>query len=359
MLRNRKLQGTTTLSETLSVLEDHDMIFPVVEVGTHCSKWIHVRNPSEYPVVMQLSLSSVSKINQCIPTSDSSEHHVTNRFTQISSTETSDGFSLGKSAIIEAFVHPLENDTFGPIVFHPSDRCRWTSSAQIKNNLSGVEWLHLQGMGGTRALVILEDSKAVEKLEFNVDWSLVPPNLSTSDSMFQIEHIIPTCKHVLSKELHIKNAGQLSLQVLKMQVSGASCGLDGFTIHTCKPFTLAPGESTKLHVSYKVDFSISEIRRDLELALASGIFVIPMKVNIPMDVCNNSFGWSLWGMFPLIFIVLFPIITKFFGFLKYVSSSASKKENCTIKSDNAIASISKSEKPSHVHRNPRNQRYIM
>ncbi|KAL2522832.1 Transmembrane protein [Forsythia ovata] len=58
---------------------------------------------------------------------------------------------------------------------------------------------------------------------------------------------------------------------------GAEYSLDGFTVQTCEGFSLQPSEFIKLQISYMTDFSAATIQRNLELASATGILVVPIK----------------------------------------------------------------------------------
>ncbi|GAV72471.1 hypothetical protein CFOL_v3_15959 [Cephalotus follicularis] len=304
VLENWKSQGTTS---GMSVLEDHEILFPIVQVGTHCPRWITVKNPSQLPVLMQLILNSGEIVDECrgpdgfiqLSSSGSLVHSESN-------TPSKYGFSIAESALTEAYVHPYGRASFGPIFFHPSNRCEWRSSALIRNNLSGVEWLSLRGFGGSLSLVLLEGSELVQSIEFNFNLP-VPFNISPSDVIFHMEETTYACSQQLSKELFAKNTGDLPLEVKSIEVSGTGCGLDGFMVHTSKGFSLEPGQSTKLLISYQADFSAAMVHRDLKLTLASGTLVIPMKASLPiymLNLCKISVFWMRLKKFSIAFLVI-------------------------------------------------------
>lgn len=291
VLENWKSHGTRS---GMSVLDDQEILFPMVQVGSHQSKWISVKNPSEQPVVMQLILNSGEIIDQCNdthglmrPPSSGSLFH------EESTTPSRYGFSIAESALTEVYVHPYGRASFGPIFFHPSNRCWWRSSALIRNNLTGVEWLSLRGYGGSLSLLLFEGSEPVQSIEFNLSLP-IPINISPPDMLFHMEESSFACSRLLLKEFYAKNTGDLPLEVRKIKVSGKECGLDGFMVHTCKGFAIEPGELSKLLISYQTDFSAAMIHRDLELALTTGTLVIPMKASLPiyvLNICNKSVFW--------------------------------------------------------------------
>ena len=190
------------------------------------------------------------------------------------------GFSIPENALTEAYVHPHDHLTLGPIIFYPSDRCGWSGSALIRNNLSGVEWIPLKGYGGLLSLVLRERSEHVDSVDFDLKMPKTL-NFSLPYTLLHMKEITSTCSQHLVKELYAKNTGDLPLEVKSIRVSGRECGLDGFKILSCKGFALEPGESTKLLISYQIDFSAAVVHRDLELVLATGIFLLPMKASFP------------------------------------------------------------------------------
>ncbi|KAK2657429.1 hypothetical protein Ddye_010481 [Dipteronia dyeriana] len=355
VLENWKSQGATS---GMSVLDDHELLFPVVQVGTHRSKWITVRNPSQQPVVMQLILNSGEIIDECRGTDDFVQPPSCGSMVHSKSAKpTRYGFSIAESALTEAYVHPYGRASFGPIFFHPSNRCSWRSSALIRNNLSGVEWLSLRGFGGSLSLVLLEGSEPVETVEFNLNLP-VPHNITPPDMLFHMEETI--CSQSLSKELYAKNTGDLPLEVKGIEVSGTECRLDGFMVHTCTGFSLEPGESTKLLISYQTDFSSATVHRDLELALATGIFVIPMKASLPvfiLNLCKKSVFWMRLKKFSLAVLLIVSLMFLAFCYL-YLQMTALGSQDFFYKSEkSSITEVRSAGKSPRVQRNQRNSKF--
>ncbi|OUZ99815.1 Protein of unknown function DUF3651 [Macleaya cordata] len=352
VLRNWKSQGTTS---GLSILDDEEVLFPVVQVGSHCSKWITVKNPSAEPVIMQLIMNSGAIIDQCRA---ADKLTLSSSLVQNDSTRpTRYGFSISATAITEAYVHPYGRAFLGPIVFHPSKRCGWRGSAVIRNNLSGVEWLPLRGFGGSLSLVLLEGFEPIQSLEFNLSMPN-PLNVSSPEMLHQIKVKSSICSQPLSKELFAKNTGDLPLEVRRIEVSGADCGLDGFTVNTCKAFSLQPGESKKLLISYRPDFSAAVVHRDLELALATGILVIPMKASIPVymrNLCRNSIFWILLKKLSLVVFIAAALFCLLFFFV--LPQVMADTQDCLFKTESGT--ISRAREPYCMHPNQGNSRFSM
>ncbi|KAI4314948.1 hypothetical protein L6164_027805 [Bauhinia variegata] len=62
VLGNWVSHGTTS---GISVLEDHEVLFPTIQVGSYVSRWITVKNPSQHQVIMQLVLNLGEIIDEC------------------------------------------------------------------------------------------------------------------------------------------------------------------------------------------------------------------------------------------------------------------------------------------------------
>lgn len=340
ILRNWKSQGTVA---NASVLEGNELFFPVVPVGSHFSRWIPVHNPSCYPVVMQVLLNSWVFVNECKSSDELSELTFSSGFSEIDFPKTRIGFSIPDSAITEALVHPSESALFGPIFFHPSNRCIWRASALIRNNLSGVEWLPIRAFGGSHLLILLEGSEIVWKLEFNFHFLV---NMSSGLSSSNIKNN-SLCSHLLFKEIYAKNIGELPLVVKKLKVSGTDCRLDGFLIHECHGFTLEPGESKRMLLSYEPDFSTAIVHRDLELALPTGIFVIPMKASLPvnmLDLCRKNFFYHVrWEVCLLVFATVSMFILLLIRII--LPSFSMDTEERYVKVEKKINPRSKTNKP--------------
>ncbi|KAK4760890.1 hypothetical protein SAY87_005783 [Trapa incisa] len=338
VLQNWKSQGISTES---SILEDRKLLFSVVQIGDHLSKWIRVRNPSEHPVVMQLVLNSMEVVDNCQDPVNDLRPVLSADLIQHESTSPSRyGFSLESWVQTEAYLHPHSTTSFGPIIFHPSNRCEWRSSALIRNNLTGVEWVYLQGAGGSYSFSLIENSKPVDIIEFNLE-VLQSLNLSLPKVGGESENIMRACSNPVMKELYAKNMGDFPLDVQKIRISGTDCELHGFSVQGCSHFVLKPGQSHMLRVSYLSDFSGILAHRDLELVLGSGIISIPMKASVPLqmlDLCSRSLFWSrvkkLVGCFiivaPVLGLLLFSIFPQLISYTPEVIFHKGKRDTVEI-----------------------------
>ncbi|TKV97797.1 hypothetical protein SEVIR_9G518500v4 [Setaria viridis] len=364
ILRQWRSHGT---SDGISILMDHEIMFPIVQIGSQFSKWIKVHNPSLEHAAMQLVVNSEEIIDQCKTVTDVCELTFSSKSPEINSTETRFGFSLSDVAITEAHVGPSETALLGPIVFRPSNRCMWSSMVLIRNNLSGVELLPLRAYGGRQSIVLLEESKPAWKLEFNLGSNI--QNVQNKSTMTKQEVPSSLCSQQLTKEIHVKNSGDLPLQVTKVKISGADCGVDGFAVDNCKGFSLAPSESIRMLISFQADFSSAMVKRDLELVMTTGIFPIPMTANIPvcmLNQCRKSYLRSAhWKLLVLFFGALTLLVLVFVRYPPHSLAGGSQDHyikiddrKSTIFEENRKSPVSKTLKPSFLHQSSKKSRAI-
>ncbi|XP_039001076.1 uncharacterized protein LOC120127157 [Hibiscus syriacus] len=230
VLQNWKTQGT---SGDMTVLDDNELLFPMIQVGSHFSKWITVTNPSKQPVIMQLILNSGEIVDECRSQDDFIKLRSGSLVQNSSIAPIRFGFSMAENALTEAYVQPYGRASFRPILFHLSNRCGWRSSALIRNNLSGVEWLPLGEFGGSVSLVLFEGSDPIQSVEFNLSLP-TSLNISPLKMFFNMDETTYACTLPFSKELYAKNTGDLPLEVRSIEVSGTECVVDGFMVHSCK-----------------------------------------------------------------------------------------------------------------------------
>lgn len=308
MLQSWRDQSTMS---GFNVLDDHELLFPMVPIGGHNAKLITVKNPTQQPVIVQLMLNLGEITKNCKdhhghlhpPSSDNYLH-------DDSTIPTRYGFSIVESTVTEAYLHPYETASLGPVFFHPSTRCEWKSSVLIRNNLSGVEWLTLRGFGGSHSIVLLDGSELVHRLDFNFNLPS-PLNISPPDIASNIQDTTSFCQNSLSKKLLAVNSGDFPIKVQSIHVSGSECSLDGFVVHNCRSISLEPGESVELDISFQTDFSVPVVEKDLELMLATGILVVPLKASLPpqmFNFCRKSIFWARMKK-SCVFIILAAILT--------------------------------------------------
>lgn len=237
-------------------------------------------------------------------------------------------YSFAKSALKFAILNPGETKSFGPIVYQPSREGLCVSSLYLRSNLTTIEQVALQGLGGGGRLTFskevrvsasassaqasgskvsaskreLRNSKdcnteirAIDQLRFNVKDSALKAcdeepteDLSKRDSMEGKETSESSwTMPVLTKTVVVENKGDLPLFIQSVYLayptsedslvsswrrssSTSTKRLGGFTVTEGTSTAvgdrkLQPGDRLSLSVSFSPDFASSESRFDLVL----------------------------------------------------------------------------------------------
>ncbi|KAJ7952885.1 Transmembrane protein [Quillaja saponaria] len=116
----------------------------------------------------------------------------------------------------------------------------------------------------------------------------------------------------------------------------------------------------KLLISYQNDFSTAMVQRDLELALATGILVIPMKASLPLYVlsnCKKSVFWMQMKKFSVVFLLVASLMCLVFCCI-FPQTLAFGSLECLWDSHKGLiyTTIRLAGKTSHVHHNHRNRK---
>lgn len=166
----------TVLVGEVSIVAHTELFYPVVQVGSEELHWVKVINPSDKPIQVQLLVSSKAEA------SDRLCQHVNKDLEEWAVCDALDlnvacgilenpsgVFSFAKGAVVEVVVEPHGEASLGPVVFRPPERCQWTGLLSLWNNLTQVEWVPLQGHGGSATLTFLDGEYPVDllQLDFN------------------------------------------------------------------------------------------------------------------------------------------------------------------------------------------------
>eukprot|EP00743_Colponemidia_sp_Colp-15_P008375 GILK01009097.1.p1 GENE.GILK01009097.1~~GILK01009097.1.p1 ORF type:complete len:1946 (-),score=334.09 GILK01009097.1:26-5863(-) len=256
-----------------ALVQSESLDFNRTHVGTVVDRFITVHNPSESPLVVQLSF----------PVSSSS---VSGRIMN--------AFSIVPSASAVA-VAPSSSVDLGPIRFTPSVAGPCNATLYIRNNLTGLEQVTLWGVGGKGSLAILSEEQSAQYsttlsrplagslppkdnnesfLQFNV----LPENYLDDDAVEVPTRLLSFGSKALEKSVFLVNNGDMPVSVKSLSVGDAGCAAFGFQLSSCEPFELNAGETKQLQLTYRPDFSASFMRRDL--IVSTGFEVLSVSVDV-------------------------------------------------------------------------------
>ncbi|XP_053439158.1 transmembrane protein 131-like isoform X1 [Nycticebus coucang] len=262
-------------------------------------KYFVVKNPSSWPVSLQLlPLSLYPKPKAAV--------HLLHRWFGIDMQMinfTTGEFQLTKACpdrgmrseesrlgILHLNLQPLEMKRVG-VVFTPADYGKVTSLIVIRNNLTVLDMIAVEGFGARELLKVGGRLPgAGGSLRFKVPEStLMDCRRQPKDS-----------KKILSitKNFKVENIGPLPITVSSLKINGYNCQGYGFEVLDCHQFSLDPNTSRDISIVFTPDFTSSWVIRELTLVTAAGLeFHFTLNVTLPhhlLPLCADVVPGPSW-----------------------------------------------------------------
>ncbi|CAM6085490.1 unnamed protein product [Calypogeia fissa] len=290
-------QGHLTVSMgDLSIISHTELLYPVVQIGSEELHLVKVTNPSDKPLYIQLLVSTKAESKHLFLQNSGKEEGHSSDFVDHnvacgSLEDSSRVFSFAHGAVVEVLVEPHGEATLGPVVFRPPEQCQWTGLLSLWNNLTQVEWVPLQGSGGSASLTILDGQAPVNLLQ--LDFNVTKTAMNSGGIGPQVAGFLDgklsktICSQEVAKGFWAKNTGDLNLDISAVEfVGGGGCSGSGFRLNSCDGFSLAPGQSAELFVSFQPDLTTAGVvvQRDLQFITSIGVVQISLLANLPEHV---------------------------------------------------------------------------
>uniref|UniRef100_A0A8C3SPG8 Transmembrane protein 131-like n=1 Tax=Chelydra serpentina TaxID=8475 RepID=A0A8C3SPG8_CHESE len=244
-------------------------------------KYFVLRNPSSFPVTLQLlplsyypdPQASLSLILIFL---------IGDLFLSLS--------IVTHSEVLQLHLQPLETRRVG-VVFTPVDYKRVASLILIRNNLTVLDVVNVEGFGARELLKVGGRLPgAGGSLRFKV------PEATLMDCRRQLKD----SKQILSitKNFKVENIGSLPITVSSMKINGYSCQGYGFEVLDCQEFFLAQNSSREISIVFTPDFTSSWVIRDLTLVTAADVeFHFTLNVTLPhhlLPLCADVVPGPSW-----------------------------------------------------------------
>ncbi|XP_028645294.1 transmembrane protein 131-like isoform X2 [Grammomys surdaster] len=262
-------------------------------------KYFVVRNPSPQPVSLQLlplSLyprpeAAVRLLHKWFGTDMQMVNLSTGEF-QLTKTcpyqgEPSEESSFGA---LQVHLQPLETRRVG-VVFTPADYGKVSSLILIRNNLTVVDMVGVEGFGAQELLKVGGRLPGTGgSLRFKV------PESTLMDCHRQLKD----SKQILSitKNFKVENIGALPITVTSLKINGYNCQGYGFEVLDCHPFFLSPNTSRDISIVFTPDFTSSWVIRELTLVTAADLeFHFTLNVTLPhhmLPLCAEVVPGPSW-----------------------------------------------------------------
>ncbi|XP_017659014.1 transmembrane protein 131-like isoform X2 [Nannospalax galili] len=262
-------------------------------------KYFVVRNPSSRPVSLQLlplSLypkpeAAVRLLHKWFGTNMQMINFTTGEF-QLTKACPYRGEPLEESSFGTLHLHlqPLEMQRVG-VVFTPADYGTVTSLILIRNNLTVIDMVGVEGFGAQELLKVGGRLPGTGgSLRFKV------PESTLMDCRRQLKDK----KQILSitKNFKVENIGPLPITVASLKINGYNCQGYGFEVLDCHQFSLNPNKSHDISIVFTPDFTSSWVIRELTLVTAADLeFHFTLNVTLPhhlLPLCAEVVPGPSW-----------------------------------------------------------------
>ncbi|XP_075806487.1 transmembrane protein 131-like isoform X1 [Microtus pennsylvanicus] len=187
-------------------------------------------------------------------------------------------------------LQPLEMRRVG-VVFTPVDYGKVTSLILIRNNLTVLDMVAVEGFGAQELLKVGGRLPgAGGSLRFKVPESTLMDCRRQSKDSKQILSI--------TKNFKVENIGPLPVTVTSLKINGYNCQGYGFQVLDCRPFSLTPNTSRDISIVFTPDFTSSWVIRELMLVTAADLeFHFTLNVTLPhhmLPLCAEVVPGPSW-----------------------------------------------------------------
>ncbi|XP_074722734.1 transmembrane protein 131-like isoform X2 [Strix uralensis] len=278
--------------------------FSATAVKSSMVKYFVLRNPSSFPVTLQLlplsyypdPQASLSLLNKWFGINVQAINFTTTEFRLMDECSHRNAHQedlINKkcsSELLWLSLQPLETRKVG-VIFTPVDYKRVTSIILIRNNLTVLDVVYVEGFGAKELLKVGGRLPgAGGSLRFKV------PEATLMDCRRQLKD----SKQILSitKNFKVENIGPLPITISSMKINGYSCQGYGFEVLDCQEFFLAQNSSREISIVFTPDFTSSWVIRELTLVTAADLeFHFTLNVTLPhhlLPLCADVVPGPSW-----------------------------------------------------------------
>uniref|UniRef100_A0A3B3REH4 Transmembrane protein 131 n=1 Tax=Paramormyrops kingsleyae TaxID=1676925 RepID=A0A3B3REH4_9TELE len=177
--------------------------------------------------------------------------------------------------------------------FTPMGSHSVTSLLIVRNNLTVLDYLIVQGQGTTESLKVAGRPPGPgSSLRFKMTESLL------KDCTDEVKSKEPN--FTLRRTFKVENVGQLPISIRSTEISGYACEGFGFKVLNCQEFALKPNASKDIVILFTPDFTASRVIRELKLVTAGGSeFLFVLNASLPYHMlapCADALPRPSWEL---------------------------------------------------------------
>ncbi|XP_071504186.1 transmembrane protein 131-like, partial [Diadema antillarum] len=177
--------------------------------------------------------------------------------------ESATGVTPSADATVVA-LKPRQNVTVH-IGFRPTDTRERYSLILIRNNLTVLDAVAVQGQGGAGELRLNSKRPGVNS---NLLFELKSSHLVDCNKTSPKARSPPN--FTVKRTFNMKNTGQLPLSIDTFLINGRLCEGFGFRVLQCRAMEILPNETRRLDIAFTPDFTLNRVTRELEVVAFTG-----------------------------------------------------------------------------------------
>ncbi|XP_052281424.1 LOW QUALITY PROTEIN: transmembrane protein 131-like [Dreissena polymorpha] len=308
--------------------------FPLTQIGNMSTLDIMIENPGDTPIVIQVVPLHLYPSPQVIV--DLIRNNLPPHFSEYVETDDPDIFTLPELSALNARADSQYNkfrkhvdDTLSvqshrgtlstflaknakvkvQVGFRPKDDNIKTSLIIVRNNLTIIDAIVLEGQGGRGELKLNNKRPGLASLQFDI----AEKHLKHCDRKKFSKNTIPN--FTVKRSFTLLNTGELPFYVHGYSINNSPCEGYGFRILMCEGYEMKPNTSRKIDIAFTPDFTMSRIQRTLTIFTSLGqAFNFTLQATVPphtLAKCAMSLPRPNWEH------VLYYSIVCFMGFLLF------------------------------------------
>ncbi|XP_059912183.1 transmembrane protein 131-like [Gadus macrocephalus] len=297
------------------------VIFPLTSINSSSEVEVTLENPADsrlYIQILPLALySNPTAVTHTLaqtfpmerlPNFDASTLEFQIHRNQSTAPRSSGGFVEGapRPHVYNVPLNPEEHRRLR-LRFSPQGNHTVTSLLILRNNLTVVEFLVVQGQG------------CYERLKLGGKY----PGPGGFLRFKMVESHLKECtdknrpkepNFTLRRSFKVENTGRLPIVVRSLEINGRPCEGFGFKVLHCQEFSLEPNASRDIVIMFTPDFTASRVIRELRLSTAGGShFVFSLNASLPYHMlasCSSALPRPSWEL--ELYIIISVVMSSMF-----------------------------------------------
>ena len=244
-----------------------------------------------------------------------------------SSKKNKQSFFIPKSLSTQTFkILPHQKFLIGPIKYHPFDSSKSSSTLFIKNNLTILYPIKLNGEGGTGKIHFVNHYQYSRNKKMRlINNSRLIIDIDKDIFEYEMEN-----NENITRIITLTNVGNLNMEIKNISIENFGCEAYGIKILQCEEFNIKPGENIDIDIMIKPNFNFYTSEKNILFYSDYQIISLKIVVNINKEIIflkNKLFYLPYKNHTSIITVfIIFFIIRTVISLVKFEFENNKKKD---------------------------------